>query len=278
MEVISSVQNPVVKEAKKLKQKKHRDIRGMYLIEGIRLTEEALHASCLQDVFFDDTLLKRKRGQGLLQKIIEQGKIEQGKEKEAITCYQTTGQVLKTLAETETPQGIVAVVRKAVYPLRLLTDKGRERVLLIIDGVGDPGNLGTLIRTAWAAGAAGVVCLPGTTDPFNGKAVRASMGGVFHVPLVTEESWPDVRDWCREFGYRLVAGDIGAKRYYYEPAYGEKTAVIIGNEGEGLQLVKPEEIDCSVKIPLRGKAESLNAAVSGGILLYEILRQRSAGK
>lgn len=267
MEIISSANNNLVKEAKKLQQKKYRDAAGKFLIEGIRLVEEGVISGFLEHCFYDETLLKTERGRTLLQQI--QAITGQTKKK---NCYQVSSQVLKQLAETDTPQGIVACVRQRSCQLPASGQGSETGLILIADGLQDPGNLGTLLRTAWALRASAVICLPGTVDAYNSKVIRASMGSIFHIPLITGIPWPNVLDWCRQQGYCLVAGHLSAPKECYAVSYSPKTALIIGNEGNGLTSVLPEEVDLLVKIPLANNVESLNAAVAGSILLYEIIR------
>jgi len=266
MEIISSVQNQLIKESRKLQQRKYREEQKAFLIEGVRLAEEALPRGALTTVFYTEQLLQSERGQALYQRLQE-------KATAGLVLQEVTPQVLKTLAETESPQGIVAIARQQDKPLSRLSLPERA-LFLIADSLQDPGNLGTMIRTAWCAGADGVICLPGTVDPYNGKTVRASMGGIFNVPVFTGLAWPEVRDWCRSQGVQIVAGDL-AGQPHYSLNYAPKTALVIGNEGQGLTHVRPEQVDALVTIPLAPGAESLNAAVACGILVYEIVRQRA---
>jgi len=272
MEIIRSVHNPLVKEIKKLQHKKYREEKGEFLVEGVRLVEEGLESGRIRGILYDETLLNSERGKQLLHKI-EQMTEQKAKQKGIAFIFRVVPQVIKSLAETQTPQGIVAVAAREPVTMLSLDRAKKEQLLLVIDGLQDPGNMGTLVRTAWCAGAAAVVCLPGTTDPFGGKAVRSTMGGIFRIPVITGVEWDYLRDWCRENEYGLVAGDLSAEDTYYSVAYPHKTALIIGNEGQGLLNVDPAQLDYRVRIPLKNGAESLNAAVAGGILLYEIIRQ-----
>lgn len=270
--IISSGENPLVKETKKLKLKKYREERGEFLIEGVRLVEEGLKSGRLKGIFYEETLSCTVRGRQLLH-IIEQS----ARDKKIAFSHRVTLPVIKALAETQTPQGIVAVAVKDPVSLASLNRVKSEELLLVIDGLQDPGNLGALVRTACAAGAGAVICLPGTADPYCGKAVRSTMGGIFRIPVINGVEWDYLREWCRENDYCLAAGDLNAEVEYFSVAYPEKTALIIGNEGQGLLNVTPEEVDFRVKIPLKNGVESLNAAVAGGILLYEIMRQQTEG-
>jgi TrmH family RNA methyltransferase len=261
---ITSLQNTLIKETRKLQQKKYRELENQYLIEGIRLVEEARKRGSLGKVFYDHNLGKTPRGLELLKKISKTG----------TPLYQVTPEILASLADTESPQGIVAVVNKesnGLWQLKL----GDQSMVLIIDGLQDPGNLGTIIRTAWAVGVDGILCLTGTVDPYNSKTIRATMGGIFQVPVVTDLKWSQVHQWCQENHFQTVAGDLSAVKNHYAVTYSPRVAFILGNEGQGLQTVNLSEVHELVRIPLWGEAESLNVAVAAGILLYEAVRQRA---
>lgn len=264
MEIIQSAQNPLIKGVKKLQQKKYREEKGEFLIEGIRLVEEAERAEQLEMFFYDESLWKTKRGCLLFHRL----KQKTGR------CHQVSSEVLKVLSETQTPQGIVAVAKKKELTLSALSGRP-EGIVLISDGIQDPGNLGAMIRTAWAAGVGALIALTGTVDPYNSKTVRSTMGGIFHVPLLTQLTWQEVYEWIRRQGYQVVAGVLDGGEDYYRNDYTGKVALIIGNEGQGLQTVVLQDVDRKVKIPLAQGAESLNAAVACGILLYEIVKQQS---
>jgi len=269
VDIIDSLQNRAVKEAKKLQLKKYREESGQFLVEGVRMVEEGLKSGCLTNFFYDLSLEETKRGQGLL-KTIREYATQTGS-----GCFLVSPKVMKALAETETPQGIVAVARQKAVSLSSLLAEREDGILVIIDGLQDPGNLGTLLRTVWAGGGLGAVCLPGTVDPYNGKSVRSTMGSIFNIQVVTGLDWPAVRDWCRSHGFRFAAGDVKGTEEYYNVVYPDKTALIIGSEGRGLVNVPRDEVDYCVKIPMNNGVESLNAAVAGSILFYEIVRQKS---
>jgi TrmH family RNA methyltransferase len=256
VEKIISAQNTLIKETKKLQQKKYRDLTKKYLVEGIRMVEEGLQYDILESFFYDETIYKTERGSKLVHKIEDYVKTQ------------------NRLTETETPQGIVAVARQKITELFSLTQDKEAGLILIIDGIQDPGNLGTLLRTAWACGTQAVICLPGTVEPFNNKAVRATMGSIFQVPLIINESWTNIYNWCNKHEYKLVAGDINGETDYSQVLYPPKVALIIGNEGQGLLSVSSDQVDYKVKIPLLNGVESLNASVAGGILLYEIIKRK----
>lgn len=271
MEKIISVQNPLIKETKKLQQKKYRGLYGKYLVEGIRMIEEGIKHGVLESFFYDESIFKTSRGNELLHKIYEYSNLRKN-----TVYYEVTSGVLNSLAETEVPQGVIAVAIQKKMELSSLNVSKDMSLILIIDGLQDPGNLGTLIRTAWACGTEAVICLPGTVEPFNSKVVRATMGSIFQMPLVIDVSWQELYNWSKEHGYSFVAGDISAVEDYSQVDYPSKVALIIGNEGQGLMNVEPKQVDYKVKIPLLNGVESLNASVAGGILLYEIIRQKAS--
>ena len=247
MEIINSPQNIFIKETKKLQQKKYRESKDEFLVEGVRLIEEALKAGSLKRVFYEKSLFNHTRGRELFNRFEQMrtaGSLEY--------CQEVTPIVLKALAETQTPQGLVAVAAKRHTTLAELSTTAERGLLLIVDGVADPGNLGTLIRTACAAAAEAVICLTGTADCYNAKTIRATMGAVFTVPLIIGEEWLNVGKWCRDKGYRLVAGDAKGKLDFFSYSYPKKTALIVGSEGQGLTAVNPAEVDAFVRIPLSG--------------------------
>lgn len=262
MKLITSRQNAHFKARCKLQQKKQRQLSGLFLVEGIRMVEEALQSGTLVEIFFSDVLFKTSRGQRLFQLI----------EKSSIQGYQLDTRLLRLLAATESPQGIVGVVRQESLLLKEL--KINSGLIVVLDGLQDPGNLGTIWRTAWAVGVDALFCLPGTVDPYNSKVIRASMGAVFQVPLLYIE-WPELHDWLRKTNFQLIAADVKACQNYTQFGYAKKVAVLIGNEGQGFLSIPLNEVDEQVKIPLQSGVESLNAAVASGVLLYEILRQRN---
>lgn len=263
MEIITSTQNQWVSEAKKLHQKKYRDAQGLFLAEGLRLTEEADKKGRLHQVFYHESMAATERGLALLKSLAAK----------TPRIFQVTSRVLETIAETETPQGIVAVVRQEPVSMKNFNPAGKGP-LVVLDGLQDPGNLGTILRTLWAAGGEGLFCLSGTADPYNSKAVRASMGAVFNIPILAGLTWPEVRRWADLQGYTTVAGALDQAIDYRRVPWQEKTVLCIGNEGRGFLEIPENEIQYKAKIPLAGDAESLNAAVAAGILLYESVRNR----
>jgi len=266
VELISSRQNSLIKERCKLHQKKYREQTGLFLIEGIRLVEEAVKAARVEEVFYEETLLSSERGRDLLKQIEEKG----------VRCIQVKKELIKVLADTESPQGLVAVVRQKKETFSGI--KIKNGLIIILDGLQDPGNLGTIWRTAWAAGVDALICLPGTVEPYNDKIVRATMGGIFHVPVITDVEWAKVLQWCQKEDFELVAGDLRAEQSHFSIKYSPRVAILIGNEAQGFLTINLADVNSQVKIPIDQETESLNAAVACGILVYEIMRQRIVGR
>lgn len=263
MDIITSPQNQWVSEARKLHQKKHRDAQGLFLAEGMRLVEEAAKKGRVEQVFFHDSIAATERGMALLK----------GLSAKTQNIVQVSSRVLDAIAETETPQGILAVVRQTTMTLENFSPRG-QGPLVVLDSLQDPGNLGTILRTLWAAGGEGLLCLAGTADPYNSKAVRASMGALFNIPILTDLQWPEVRAWGLQNGYMTVAGSLCNAIDYRQVPWQDKTMLCIGNEGRGFLGIPEGELQYRAKIPLASEAESLNAAVAAGILLYEAVRNR----
>lgn len=259
---IASRQNERIREAKKLSQKKYRDQRGRLLVEGVRLVEEALAASLVEQLFFTERLLASPRGQALVQ----------WAQNGAVEAWECSEAALGELTDTVTSQGVVAVAHKPSWPVAI------QGVVVIADEIQDPGNLGTLLRTAAAVGAQGLFVVKGSVDPYSPKVLRASMGAVFQLPhwLVERE---ELLRQLRKSQTSIVVADLQDADSFWNVTYPPQLAVVIGNEGRGVHPSFREQADLVVRIPLLGQVESLNASVAAGVLLYEILRQHhcSAG-
>ncbi len=243
-----------------LRQRKSREAEGLFLAEGVRAVED-LAASPLpvRLAVAASTLGDTPRGRALLDLLAAQ----------RVTVHDTGERELAALADTETPQGILAV---APIPSARLDDLAVEReptVIVVLDAVQDPGNFGTLARTAEALGAAGVVALPGTVDPWNPKSVRAAMGSSFRLPIVPA-AWDELAPWLAERGFATLAAAAGGEPLPDpRPA---RAALVLGNEGAGVSAETRARADRVVGIPIRGRAESLNVAAAGAVLMYELLR------
>src|SRR5213083_1500396 len=252
-----------------LQRRKARGRRGLALIEGVRLVEEALAAGvAFKGALVAPDLARTARGTALVAEL-------QG---HAVEVEEVGARVFAQLADTETPQGIIAVIEPRRWTASDFAPPSGA-VALVIDGVQDPGNVGTLIRTAHALGAAGTVVLRGTADPTSPKALRAAMGATFRHPVVSLDDAGFIA-WARKHGVTLwasAADGVPLHRALGDEGRGKREgpiAVIVGNEGAGIRPQLNAVSAQRVAIPLAQGAESLNVAVAAGILLYEVARGR----
>lgn len=249
MKRIESTQNALVKHWKKLVQnRKERDKSKEFLVEGFHLVEEALKAK--KTLL---TIMKR-----------EDVELPETWDVENIAITEITHEVAKEIAETEQSQGIYAHCRQLTQSEEVYDDWTK---LLFIDAVQDPGNVGTMIRTADAAGIDAVIIGKGTVDPYNPKTVRSAQGSHFNIPIVRG----DLIEWiqrAKENHIQVIGTSLDESIHYNEAKADGKFALIVGNEGSGLSAEVLAQTDVNVRIPIFGKAESLNVAVATGILLY----------
>ena len=181
--------------------------------------------------------------------------------------------IFSSVAETITPQGVIAIVK---MPYRTIDDMvASGKGLLLLETIQDPGNLGTMLRTAEAAGIGGVILSADSVDAYGPKVVRATMGAIFRVPFLYVEDFPGTLQFLKIRGIKVYAAHLQGSVPYNEPVYGEQYGIMIGNEGNGLSEEATAQADVRVRIPMEGQAESLNAAVAAAILMYETKRQNS---
>ena len=253
--MISSSQNPKIKLARALTGRpKERHEAEAFLAEGVRLVEEAFAADWpFRFVLYSDEL--SERGKKLVEKL-EDKKIDVEKVENAL---------LQSLSETKTSQGILAVLNDFSLPI-----PRSPNFILIPNSVRDPGNLGTLIRTADAVGVQAVLIPPETTDAFAPKVVRAGMGAHFRLPIHSI-TWNEIKS--RMQGMNIFLADMNGQSCW-EMDFHQPLALIVGGEAEGAGEQARKLATASVKIPMAGKTESLNAAVAGSVLMFEVMRQR----
>lgn len=243
-----------------LAQRKHREAEGAFVAEGVRAVED-LAASPLRVRFVAaaSSLEDAPRGQALLQALAARG----------VPLRSVDDRALAELAGTEQPQGVLAVADIPSHTLESIEIGAEPAAVLVLDAVQDPGNFGTLVRTAEALGAAAVLALPGTVDPWNAKSVRAAMGSSFRLPVVPVE-WDAAAPWLAAQGFTVVASVVGAPPLPEPPP--RRSALVLGNEGAGVGNDTLARAAVRAGIPLRGRAESLNVAAAGAILLHDLLR------
>lgn len=256
---LTGLQNPLVKKAAELKQKKYRQQQGLFLAEGLRTVEEAIASKCVETIFY--TAISDQRTRDALERAAA--------ENLRLVCV--TDNVMKKIADTETPQGIMAICRMKQPALEDLLAAGK--LLLVLDRVGDPGNIGTMLRTGDAAGIGGLVLLKGSADIYAPKTVRASMGSLFHVPVLSGLDEADFVRSAKRAGYQLLVTSLAGADNLYTADLSGRLAFVMGNEANGVSETLLQAADKRVFIPMVGRAESLNVAMAAGVVLFECLRR-----
>lgn len=264
MERIESASNAKIKWAASLHQRKNRERRGEFVAEGVRLAETAAASDWpLRFCIATESALAGER----VRKIVD------ALEARGCPVFAVPPNVYKKASATESPQGVLLVMESVGSSLSVLSAKGNP-LFVVLDRIQDPGNVGTIIRTADAAGCSGVIAVKGTADLFSDKTVRSSMGSLFHLPLVTEAKAEDVVAFARERGISCFAAALDPSATpHFSADFRKSAAVVFGNEGEGVSPMFLESAE-KIYIPMVGRAESLNVATSAAIVLYESFRQR----
>ncbi|HPH94249.1 MAG TPA: RNA methyltransferase [Anaerolineaceae bacterium] len=259
--MISSTHNPRIQEVRELlAHARQRRESGLFILEGVRLVEEAWQAGWKPlRIFFSNTL--SPRGQKLRDEISAAG----------IETLETTPGVMHSLSDTDSPQGILAVM-PLVHPA-LPADLN---FVVIADTIRDPGNLGTLLRTAAAAGCQAVLLSPGCVDAFSPKVLRSGMGAHFYIPVQTLD-WPEIQTLLKERlqPLQVFLADSSGGLSCWQADLKKPSAILIGSEAEGASPPAQALADSLIHIPMPGRSESLNAAMAGAILIFEAVRQRT---
>ncbi len=265
--MITSTANAKIKQLVQWQTKaKERRRDGVFVAEGTKMFLEAPDA-LIREIYVTEELIAR----------LKQGKMEKEQllsNKLERSGYETvTEEVMKKAADTQTPQGILSVLGQPRYEAEgILSPDG---LYLILENLQDPGNLGTMFRTGEGAGVSGVIMTRETVDLFNPKTIRSTMGSVFRVPFIYVETLSPIMEKMREKGIVTYAAHLKGTASYDAFDYRKGTAFLIGNEGNGLTKETADAADFYLRIPMEGKLESLNAAVSAAILMYEAHRQRN---
>lgn len=255
--MITSASNPRIKKVAALNQKaKERRLEGRYVVEGVKMFLEAPLEE-IEEVYvsegFHNPSCDRKRN--------------------GLDVEQVSEEVFRKMSDTSTPQGILCVMRRKEYtPDNLL--QAENPLLMLLEDIQDPGNLGTILRTGEGAGIDGVIMSRDTADIYNPKTIRSTMGSIYRVPFVYVPSLPDMIAALKQKKITVYAAHLKGKQWYDQADYGGGSAFLIGNEGNGLKEETAALADSYIKIPMGGKVESLNAAMASGILMYEASRQR----
>jgi TrmH family RNA methyltransferase len=256
--VITSPQNPKLKLIRALMGRaKERREANAFVVEGVRLVEEAVNSDWrFRFVLYDESLNERGKSQ------------LEGLRRRGVEVEEISESLMKSLSETETPQGLIAVLEFTQLPITTYPD-----FILIPDQIRDPGNLGTLLRSAAATGVQAVLIPPETTDVFAPKVLRAGMGAHFRVPI-REMSWEAIEEICRLAGLQILVADMDGPPCWHTDLR-KPLALVIGNEAEGASDEARELASGRISIPMAGNVESLNAGVAGSVLMFEVVRQRS---
>lgn len=257
--MISSKDNEKIKYTKSLLKTKGRTKEGKFIIEGYRILTLAIECEANLDYVFINEDFENKKEHLDFIKVLKEKNIK---------IYKTTNKIFKELVDTENTQGILAVVG---FKNRDIDNNINDshKFVLILDRIQDPGNMGTIIRTADAAGVDAIINLKGCVDIYNPKVIRSTMGSIFDMNII-QSTQDDTLRVLKEKGFEIVSSYLNTDNYYNTVNYKDKVALIIGNEANGVndELIKGS--DTLVKIPIYGNAESLNAAISSAILMYEI--------
>lgn len=260
---ISGFSNPLVKRVRSLRDKKHRKREGLFLAEGLRILTEAREEGVLPEMLFH---AGEATQHPLAAALIDAMAADGG------DVIITSPDILGKISGKDNPQTLVGVYRDRLTPLHQI-DRASADIWIVAQSLRDPGNLGTILRTGDAVGAGGLILIDDCVDPFSVEAVRASMGALFTQTIATAR-WDDFVAWLRSGPGQLIGTSLKATQDYQEPRYQSPAFLLVGNEAQGLPPAYEEQCDLLVKMPMMGKADSLNAAVATAVMAYELLNQK----
>ena len=260
MKRITSKDNDLIKHIRKLKEKKYRDINNEFVIEGIKLVSEAIQedANIKNIIICDDCEKNDIISKDMMYEIAK------------YDCISVPESIFKYISEVKTPQGILAVIEKNNQNIEI--DFSQD-IIVALDDVQDPGNLGTILRTVDSIGINQILVSKGTADCYNSKVVRSTMGAIFRVKIIECEDLQKTLEDIKKQNFEIVVSSLQTENTIYDIDYKNKV-IVIGNEANGVEKSIQDIADKKVKIPMFGKTESLNASVATGIILYEYVRQK----
>ena len=260
MQKISSKDNEFIKHIKKLKDKKYRDLSNEYIIEGIKLVEEAIkeNAKIKQIIICEECTNTIAIPKNIMYEVAK------------FECVYVTEKVFSYITEVKNPQGILAVIEKQNNENDI---DFSEDIIVALDDIQDPGNLGTILRTVDSIGLKQILVSKGTADSYNPKVVRSTMGAIFRVKVIECENLQKTLKEVQKHKFKLVVTSLQTDKSLYDVEFNKKV-IVIGNEANGVSEEIQNLADEKIKIPMLGKTESLNASVATGIVLYEYVRQR----
>ena len=258
MNIISSKDNELIKNIKKLKEKKYRDINNQYIIEGIKLIKEAIieKANIKLIVICEECLVDGTIDKNLLYEIAK------------YECIYVTEKIFTQISDVKAPQGILAIIEKGRKQGQI---DYSEDIIIALDGIQDPGNLGTILRTVDSANLKQIIVSADTADCYNPKVVRSTMGAIFRVNIIETAELETTLKETQKNNFKIVVSSLQTKNSLYDINF-DKKVIIIGNEANGVSKEIQEMADTKVKIPMLGKTESLNASVATAIIVYEYVR------
>ena len=259
MQRISSKDNSLIKHIKKLKEKKYRQQYGEYVVEGLKLIKEAINENAkISKIIICESEDNTEMIENHLRYEIAR-----------FDCVLVPHNIFKTLSDVETPQGIMAIIEKshASKKIDFNTD-----IIVALDDVQDPGNLGTILRTIDSIGLKQVLVSKNTVDCYNSKVIRSTMGAIFRVNVIECDDLCNTLTLTKNNGFKIMVTSLKAKKSIYDVKY-QKKVIVVGNEANGVSESVIKIADEKLIIPLRGKTESLNVAVATGVILYEYVRQ-----
>lgn len=259
---IHSQQNRVIKELKALHSKKERDNQGKFIIEGIRFVNEAIENNqSISSIVVSDTL-SAKSAQLYIQKATES----------KIPLYQIPERIFKEITDTVSPQGVLATIHFQPLALNSWLKESIPQKLLLLDRLQDPGNMGTIIRTADAFGFDTVIAIKGSVDIYNPKVLRSTMGAIFRVQCIQDQDVSNVFSMLHSKTYSIYATALNESDSIFDTVFKTPLCLVIGNEANGISKEILAHCNHKIKIPMQGKTESLNASIAGSIAMYEIHR------
>ncbi|MFZ0061881.1 MAG: RNA methyltransferase [Pyrinomonadaceae bacterium] len=265
MQSITSRDNSLLRLARTVRDGKD---DGLIFVEGVRLCDEALRSGLkIEGVIYSDEIAHKQKAAKLLE----------GLRTVCDRFGEVSETLLATVSYTKTPQGMIVLARRPLSGQKVLeTQSNTPHLLVILDGINNPVNVGAILRSAEAAGATGVITTGESSDPFSPKALRGAMGSAFRVPIWSGATYQEALNWCSERKIKTVCSDLSATTVHTKIDWNESRALILGPESTGLSEDQVRMADERVKIPMHGEVESLNVGVAAAILLYEAARQRNS--
>lgn len=260
MQTITSKDNELIKHIRKLKDKKYRDESNEYVVEGVKLVEEAVkeNAKIKQIIVCEDTTRTYEIPTHIM---LEIAKYE---------CISVSNKIFNIITQVTNPQGIMAIIEKNAQDAQI--DYSQD-IIVVLNDVQDPGNLGTILRTVDSIGLNQIIVSKGTADAFNSKVVRSTMGAIFRIKIIEVENLAQAIKEMRKHHFKLMVTSLQTKNSIYDIDFNKKI-IVIGNEANGVSKEIQDMADEKAKIPMLGRTESLNASVAAGVVMYEYVRQK----